>query len=312
MKNYLLFSTIVLLVMISVKVNAQPNYPRVPSEAKIISTDIKNFIDAYNSLSQDKDSISIFQEMYFDNASPGMKEYLTKHSFNAEDLIREMRMHPEKYSGVEKFYDRLSEFETDYLKELEAYKSVMPNAMFPPVYLIVGNYTGIAQASKLGQLVTIEKATEEPDKLLTLMIHELTHFQQAMNMGIEKYTGVYAKQDNMLDLILREGCAEFVTYKLVRKNEDQFSRLKKYEENEAELWKKFMSDLKEQQSAYWLSVTPENSENGNTILLGYAVGYKIIEAYYNHVGNNEQALDDILNLKDALVILENSNYNPIQ
>lgn len=309
MKNYLLPFLIIVFIL-NAKANAQPNYPRDPSEAKIITTDVINFIGAYNSLSEDKDSIQVLQEMYFDKASPGMNEYLTKHSFDAGDLLREIQIHPDKYSNVENFYNNLSEFEAEYIRELQSYKSVMPKAMFPPVYLIVANYTGIAQASKLGQLVSIEKVTEEPDKLLTVMIHELTHFQQAMNMGIENYSAVYAKKNNMLDLILREGSAEFITYKLVRKNEDQFSRLKTYEENESELWEKFNNDLNEQQSEYWLAVKPGDTRKNDSVLLGYAIGYKIVEAYYDQAEDKDQAMKEILKLTDASAFLDKSSYKP--
>ncbi|HMQ70823.1 MAG TPA: DUF2268 domain-containing putative Zn-dependent protease [Ignavibacteria bacterium] len=289
---------------------AQPNYPGNPYEAKIISSDLKNFIEAYKSLSAESDSLYVLKEMYFDRASAGMKEFISKHDLTKESVLKAMQMHPETYSGLEKFYNDLSVFESDYIKELEAFKSVMPDAIFPPAILLVGDYRGIAQASRLGQLITVETGTKDPDNLLTVMIHELTHFQQAMKMGVEKYTGVYSKNDNMLDLILREGVAEFVTYKLVRNNEDKFTRLKKYEENENELWEKFNTDLKDQNSGFWLSFTIEDINNGIPILPGYAVGYKIVESYYDQNTDKSAALEELLNISDAQAFFIKSNYKP--
>ncbi len=308
--KYLILIIFSVTILFNNSVVAQPNYPTNANEAKVISSDIKNFIVAFNALLHSSDSIQVFQKLYFDKASTGMKEYIRRFNLNSESLVKAIQKHPEKYIKIEEFYNQISAFKTIYIEEMKAYKSILPNTMFPPTYLIVGDYSGIANGSKFGQLVTIERATDNLEKLFNTIVHELTHFQQALSMDIDKYIGVYSKKDNMLDLILREGGAEFITYKLVRKNEDQFVRLKDYEKDELELWRMFKKDLKKQDKSFWLTIISKEDNKGFPMFLGYPLGYKIVAAYYEQAENKAKAINEILNISDASEFLRKSNYNP--
>lgn len=308
MKN--IFKAILLLSFIYInKIDAQPSFPQNPNEAVLVSTDLKNFIDAFNSLSEKSDTVLVLQSLYIDKASVGLKEYIAKFELTADAISKAMQKHIEDYKKIEHFYNNLQGFEKEFKREMKFYKQALPNAMFPPSYLLVADHKGIGQASKYGQLISIEKkCVDDYEVLKNLMIHELTHFQQAKSMGMAKYVGVYQKKENMLDIILREGGAEFITYKLVRNKAEQFKRLKYYEENEKTLWKRFLADIKTQDKNYWITV-PEES-NGDPGMAGYSIGYKIIEAYYNQAKNKDKALEDILKLEDPVLMFKISNYKP--
>ncbi len=288
---------------------AQPNYPLQPEQAQLITSDIKNFLEAYEQLTIESDTIQILQTHYFDGASVGLKEYISRFSLNANDLSKSIAKFPDDYQKIRSFYNEAETTKIGYINELIRYKEVLPQAMFPPTYLIVADHKGIAQASKYGQLISIElKYTDNSEALKNTCVHELTHFQQAMTMGIQKYTGMYSKENNMLDMILREGTAEFITYKLVRKNPEQFKKLSHYEADEMNLWKKFQADLKSQASDYWLNVTYDDNNKGVPIQMGYGLGYKIVEAYYNKQEDKNQALKDILMMEDVTSLYQQSGY----
>jgi len=237
-----------------------------------------------------------------------MREYIGRFNLSPESLRKAIREHSERYTKVEKFYNDISQFEREYLEEMNRYKNVLPNAMFPPTYLIVGDYLGYANGSKFGQLVTIEKTIDNTEPLKNVIVHELTHFQQAVSLGIDKYSGVYTKKDNMLDLILREGGAEFITYNLVRQNVDQFKKLKLYEEKEAENWEKFKIDIKIQDKTIWLMAPSNDADKERPWFLGYSLGYKIVEAYYHQSENKDEAIEDILKIENANEFLKKSKY----
>lgn len=309
MKN--LFLLILFSILIVNQSISQPNYPNKPEEAVIISTDVKHFVEAFNTLSTESDTVEVLQTKYFDVATPGLKEYIARFGLTPVAMQKAIRKHPKVYAGIADFYSQIPQLEKAYTKELKGFQTIIPQAIFPPCYLIVADYKGIAQASKHGQLVSIEyKGIDDFEILKHAMLHELTHFQQVMAMGFEKYVSTYQKEDNMLDLILREGAADFITYYLVRKNEDQFVKLKNYQKNEGALWKQFQTDLQNQEKDFWLNVSFEDNNKGNPIQLGYAVGYNIVKSYYLTATDKTEALTQILKMESPDDFILKSKYSP--
>lgn len=308
--KHTLTTILALSFLFNVGVIAQPVFPQNAKEAVLVSTDVKNFIEAYKALRADSDTAQIMQSLYLDKATPGLKEYVARFNLSAAAITTAIKKYPEEYNKIEKFYAQMAAVEIAFHDEMVIYKRTLPQAVFPPTYLLVADYKGIGQASKVGQLISIErKCVDDMEQLKNIIVHELTHFQQAMSMGMSNYIGIYSKKDNLLDIILREGGAEFITFKLVRKNEDQFSKLRNYKKNEAAYWEKFKIDLKNQDETFWLNASYDNDE-GIPVQLGYGLGYKIVEAYYNQIEDKTKALMDILNMEDAKVFFEKSNYNP--
>jgi hypothetical protein len=124
-------------------------------------------------------------------------------------------------------------------------------------------------------------------------------------MGFQKYVGVYAQKDNMLALILREGGAEFVTH-LVTGRISQTKGLAYMEAHEAELKQRLRDDLARQDAKFWLWESLDQDEIPS--LLGYVMGFKICEAYYNAASDKSAALDAILRMKDPDAFLAQSGY----
>ncbi len=288
------------------KAIGQPAYPLVPRDAAIVSSDIANFIEAYKLLNPESDSLAILRENYFDKGSPGLKEYCNRHGLTPKNLSAAIKSAPEAYAEISNFFDSLPEFKEQVLEEFEKFGEIIPDAMYPPTYLLIGANRGIGQASPAGQLITIVKGLKNPDRLINVIVHELAHFQQARSLGFQEYIGTYSKPDNMLDLVLREGGAQFINYYLVRGNVEDYSQLKYVDDNEKELRERFEQDLSKQDSNYWLWESLD--KNDHPILLGYAVGYKIIKAYYDNAADKDDAIKDILAITDAKEFLARSGY----
>ncbi len=302
---------IALAVIFPSAILCQPQFPTTAEEAQLVTSDIRNFLEARDKFVPDGDNEQVLQSLYLDRASPGLKEFEQRFGLTAKKLNDAFKRNPEVYDRLAAFHKNIGDFESVYKKGLMAYKEVYPKAMFAPTYLLVGENRGIGQASRVGQLVTVE-STNDLEKLKTLAIHEITHFQQAMRVGPQQYQALYTQKDNMLGWVLREGAAEFVTYKLVGRNEEKFSRLTHLNKNEMELWARFKKDLKTQDKAFWLEVTFEDNNKGNPYLLGYAIGYKIVEAYYDKAVDKVKALDELMSITDPVSFLEKSAYEPNQ
>jgi hypothetical protein len=301
-------TTVALIFLCATTAFAQPRFSSTASEAELKSADLKNFVDALDRLNPAGDAEAILKEFYFDKASPGLKEYIRRFGLNPARLAKAIKADPSNYKKIKGFYDQLADFDKLYREDLRTYKAVYPKAMFAPTYLLVSANRGIGQASRVGQLVTVERVTDNFEKLRYLAVHEITHFQQAVSMGMQKYAGLYGQKDNMLGMILREGAAEFVTYRLIRKSESDFARLIYLNKRESELWERFERDLANQDKDFWLGIS--NQGKGQPILLGYAMGYKIVAAYYDRSTDKTQALHDIMAITEPESFYKKSNFKP--
>ncbi len=299
---------IIITAIISVStgvLSAQPNYPTNPLEAQLIYSDVENFITAFSKLDSSVDTIRILQEYYFSKASPGLTEYINRHSLTPEILRDAIKNNPTDYEHIRLFIAGIKSFENRYRETLFKYKATLPTAMFPPTYLLVGANRGIAQASAVGQLVTITRIVSREDRMLHFIVHELTHFQQVLALGYEKYSALYRQENNMLGLILREGGAELIT-QLITGEITQSAALEYLSEHEARLRKKFKTDLVQQNKSYWLWDTVNNKEIPP--LLGYAIGYQICKSHYDKVQNKNRALVEILGMENPEEFLSVSGY----
>jgi len=286
---------------------AQPNYPRTASEAKLIYTDLEHFIEAYGALANNSDTLQVLQTLYFDRGSAGLKEYVNRHKLSAELLRDSLRADPERYALLPGFLDSIAATEQMYRELTQNFSTVLPNAMYPPTYLLVGANRGIGQASGVGQLITVTRPVDDMNKLQKLMVHELAHFQQAMAMGLPKYAALYSAPENLLGMCLREGGAEFITGQVLG-DITQSRALEFIEKDELLMKRKFLEDLEKenQNREYWLWAWAGQKEYPK--LLGYAMGYKINKAYYDRIPDKDAALQDILRMDDAEAFVTASGY----
>ena len=305
-KSGTFFWLIVFMVSVINSVFAQrPDYPSVPEEAKLVYSDLENFVDTYSKLKPGVDTLEVLNTFYFEKASIGLQEYIGRHQLTPELMREAISKNAPKYDKISNFVNNLNEFKLKFTLSLKKYNEVIPNVMYAPTYLLVGANRGIAQASKIGQLVTVTRVLEDQEKLIKLIVHELSHFQQAMTIGGEKYIGLYSTPNNMLGLCLREGAAEFMTY-LVLQDITQKNALSYLKNKEDELKLKFIKDLKVQDKSFWLWESINQKEY--PILLGYAMGYKICKSYYENESDKTKALKEILGITEPDIFLEMSGY----
>lgn len=297
---------IVIILITNTSIYAQrPNYPVQAEKAAIIFSDLENFSIAFSLLSEETDTIKVLNDYYFDKATVGLKEFMGRHGLNAKMLKNSIRKYPEKYEQLPDFIAKLPSLKKKMLPVFEKFGEIVPNTMYAPTYLLVGANRGIAQASQYGQLVTVMRLLNREEKLFQIVVHELAHFQQAKTLGGPKYVSLYSKPNNMLELCLREGGAEFIT-KQVLPGMTQEKSLQYFNENENRLKAKFIEDLKSQNTKMWLWESVGNKEYPQ--LLGYVMGYKIWEHYFHSKQNRNLVINEILGIDNADACVEKSGY----
>ncbi len=287
MKN--LMCMIILLLGFTKLSVAQQVFSNHPLNAEFITTDYDNFWNLYDRL--DTVSGNPFGA-YLDNASDGLKPFVDY--INADSLYQTVLRRKEDYL---KSRHVLNGIETKKKKKVQssyaALKYWYPEATFPPVYFVVGMFTTGGTASENG-LVIGSEMLKNLDGLNGLIAHELIHYQQNVS-----------GEDHLLKQSIIEGSADFIGEMISGEHINQVS-FRYGNENEEQLCKEFVSVMLKDDYTDWLYGTSGKDKRPND--LGYWIGYKITEAYFNKQVDKKQAINDILNITDPMDLLQKSSY----
>jgi hypothetical protein len=282
--------------------------PTSPKEAKIVYDDVTNFNTAFKMLESSSDTIQVLQEHYIDKGTPGLKIFIDKYGLTAQNLADKIRQYPEDYAAVGAKLKWLQSRETTIRLYFNKLKTFIPNAVYPPTYYLIGRRRGIGSGSIEGQLISIEKqAVDTVDiGIEGHIIHELIHLNQLRAIGsLDKYLAIYNDEKSLLAICIREGVAEFFA-ELVT-GEGKIEARNYLAKHEMEIWRRFENDMFGAETKDWVWDKSEYPEQPQDI--GYVIGALIVEYYYKHSTNLDEAVDVILSITDYRNFLEISQYS---
>ncbi len=286
--------------------HGMPELTKDPNKAQFVYKDVQNFIKAYDLLKESADSIAILQTEYFDKGTPGLKHFIEKYKLNPKMLAKAIRKHTEKYDNLRNMPEVLFAYSNPSRVAFAKLKNYIPNIVYPPTYFLIGAFRGIGSGSEAGQLITVEKWSNPIEDKMSMLIHELVHFQQVMAVGPQKYMALYGEEKNLLGLCIREGTAEFfadlVTDKITQEKAIAFTL-----KNEKKLWERFCKEMHGQETGDWMwgkSKDPVQPDH-----VGYVIGCRVVESYYKNAEDKEQALGEILSVTNYSTFLEKSGYS---
>ena len=289
-------------------INAQEitsNLTTDPQKAPFVLDDIHTFNNAFKLLTSESDTVQVIQSNYLDKGTPGLKMFIEKYDLTAERLTKAIQKHPEKYASLSEISDPLQEKITVYRKAYEELKNYIPDIVYPPTYFLVAGFWGIGSGSVEGQLISVEKWKIPLEDKSTLLIHELVHFQQVVAIGYEKYAALFGPEKSLLGLCIREGIGEFFSY-LVNGAITQGKALRFVLQNEKSLWEQLQKDMYGTETGDWMWSKPADPAQPPHV--GYAMGFKIVESYYNNAADKSTAVKEILAVTDYKKFLQNSGY----
>ncbi|UCE17266.1 MAG: hypothetical protein JSV84_10215 [Gemmatimonadota bacterium] len=304
---YVFFICVSLAGVISPGTNAQlSEYLTMdPQQARFVYDDIHTFVHAHGLLTPGCDSVAILQSEYLDKGTPGLRMFIEKYDLTAERLVKAIRTHPEKYDSLGDLPDLISAKEPSYREAFVELKRLIPNAVFPRTYFLIGAYRGIGSGSTEGQLISVEKWKRPLEDKRTLLIHELVHFQQVMAVGYDKYKALFGPEKNLLGLSIREGTAEFfanlVTGKITQDEAVDYTL-----KHERRLWHLFRKEMNGAETGDWMWSKPSDPEQ--PMHVGYVLGSLIVEAYCTNANDKSKAVREILGVTDYQAFLEQSRY----
>jgi hypothetical protein len=291
------------------------NKKRDSNDVQFVTSDIARFWKAYDSCKvTPENSIAIYDQMYFEQGSQGLKAFKRVSIKNTQNFVSAITKFKLYYESIRLNTFKLKGIEPIVRKDLIKFKQLYPVAEFPNIYFLIGDLNSGGKSEKEGLLIGTEIYSVDSSsnftnvyppfvkvlksnsiqKLPSIIIHELVHYEQS-----------YADSNtNLLGYIIKEGSADFICHLVTggSTNEVVFAYGDKHER---ELWNEIKNDLNGLDINKWLYNKATNDRPKD---LGYYVGFKITESYYNNSSDKRKAIDEILNIKDFNSFLKKSRY----
>lgn len=275
--------------------------------------DVTNFIQAFKKAQSNwSEAPRFFYEDYFAKASKALFLYQKYKIQSSAHLFAYRVEDRQKYfSSIVPNLEKISSYENELREYLARFKELYPAAVFPDIYFTVGCFNAGGTSSPFGLIIGAEMHSMNEDSDLSnfssweksvvrgfdnlplITLHELVHIQQNDNY------------DNLLGNAIYEGAADFISEKIcgshINKHVHEWAN-----ERELEIWKAFTADMFSDDASDWIG----NADNAvdKPADLGYYVGYKICESYFNKVEDKTQAIADIISISNWMDFWLASGY----
>lgn len=285
----------------------------------VSTVDITHFWEAYDSLATARDSIAVFQRLYLDRATYGLKEFIRARNFEAGEYVTLIKNFPRFWKSIRpntlRIASREAEIEIIFKKFKDRYPAFKPPAICfaigclrtggttRPDLIMIGSEIASADSTTFkneftGWQTNILKNSSD---ITAMVAHEAVHTQQKNNRGYGK--GLYSHR--LLTQSIREGCADFIgsllTGSVINPYQYEYGMA-----HEADLWKEFQQQMHGNDFSRWLYNGIQSVDRPAD--LGYFIGYRICERYYNQSKNKAKAIRELLSIKDYPEFLKKSGY----
>jgi predicted Zn-dependent protease DUF2268 len=268
-----------------------------PDSARLVTSDIALFWAALDDAAQaPPDSLGSFlQRDYLDRASIGVHDFIPGRIQSAEDLAAYVRDHRAQYDSVRAANLDVRQVDAPIRAAFRKLKTLYSAAVFPDVYFVIGRSNSGGTSSRHGLLIGAEKYPDQ-SRLPSIVSHELIHYQQ------------HCDAPTLLEHSFIEGSADFVG-EMISGTQINGPAHAYGLAHEHELWQEFTPHVADRELYPWMYGTPPDGRPND---LGYFIGYRIAQAYYDKTADKRQALRDIITACGDGVkeILAKSGYNP--
>jgi hypothetical protein len=263
-----------------------------PDSARLVTSDIALFWSAVDRAP--KDSLADYlQREYLEKASVGVRDFIPGRIMSAEDLAAYVTRNRATYDSVRAAKLDVTKAEAAIRTAFRKLKDIYPDAVFPDVYFVVGRFNSGGTSSKHGLLIGSEMY-RDPASLPGIVSHELIHFQQ------------HYESRKLLERSFMEGTADFIAELIAGKHINNAAH--EYGmAHEPELWKEFSTSFDKTDYFPWMYGRPTDGKPND---LGYFIGYRIAQAYYNKASDKKQAVKEIITARNGNVreLLAMSGY----
>lgn len=284
----------------------------------VITHDIVNFWKAYDALASSQDSAQTFQELYLNQGSRGLRDFTNVRNIQAGDYVNSIKKYPAFWTSIRSRTLNALVVKSNIDSALTKFEREYPAFKYPDVYFLMGKLSSAGTTGQrqilIGSEIALSDSTTAKHELeawlqpifnsskntVGLVIHEAVHIQQKNSLA---FIFQYAIKRKVYAGCIREGAADFVSDKITH-TVSQSSLYQYGNDHFDELKSEFSKSMNSKSVSEWLYnyATVKNKPAD----LGYFMGYKICEAYYEKAENKEKALRKILQTRNPKKILRKS------
>lgn len=294
-----------------------PPPPADPLTAEVRAEDADRFARLF-AATGGKPTAAQLQKDYLDGASYGVSVFTPGRIGNAERLAKAIARDPAGYERAIRICLPAAKAAVADLRAIYlALHGLLPDRALPQIYLVFGAGNSGGTAGPGAQVLGLEVLCAQEDSaegfralLRRFFAHETVHTLQRdrASQGPEP----------LLTGALEEGAADFIAGIVTGQTPDP-QRAAWAAPREAELWAAFRQDMaktrgvepepKAAVAAYlrWLG-NYRNAPPGWPYELGYWVGMRIWQDYYDRAADKRQAIREMLDFEDAETMLRRSGY----
>jgi hypothetical protein len=204
-------------------------------------------------------------------------------------------------------------------KGLRTLAELYPEGRYPDVYFVIGRLNSAGTASSRGMLIGTEmssRTSTTPVDEIPAWVQEFTSSVSLATLGhiVIHETVHFLQLDdgrtccrNLLHDALIEGGADFLSELATGPWLDSMSYHKYGRAHEKEVWREFAPVMHDTATSTWIA-SGSDPKNHGAPDLGYWVGYRICQSYYERATDRRRAVRDLVLLKDPDRILRESGY----
>lgn len=280
------------------------------SNMKIVTADITNFWEMYD-VYKKSGSIDDISNLYFAKKSAGLDAFTKRRVINPKEMEKVLKAYPRYLESIRSNTLKLEGVKDKLRKYLLKLKEIYPDVYYPDIYFTIGCFnTGGTVSGRMlliGAEMMCADENSPKDELNTWLKGNIGEFSNIEKIVLHEsiHTLQVTGSETLLEAAILEGACDFITYLITGKEmtAPHYEYGNKYEKG---LWKEFKKEMNGTGFSRWL-YSGENSI-GRPSDLGYFMGYKICEAYYENAEDKQQAVKDIIEVEDFGNFLKKSRY----
>lgn len=289
---------------------------RNPDQAEIVTSDVNHFWKAFDDAAKVPmaERATVYRKEYFDRASRGLKDFIADpgRPVTPETFAQHVETNRVYYAKIRVQIGKVVDQKPVIEAAFRRFKRLYPDIKFPKhVYFVVGPQRGAGMDSENGIILAAEMFATPPgtpysyNKTYPIMVpfavvHETVHFNQTFQPG-DKVT--------LLQIVITEGSADFIaSLTLPEPDIRQYTDRWHYGcPHEKALAARFVAGEEMTTTGPWMY--NHHPDTGWPPDMGYWLGYRIDQAFYDHAANKTDAIRDMLQVTDFKAFFKESGYS---